>query len=138
MDALADIKKWASEYAQRYGNLKLEWSDYWDIELDYEETWPNNSKPGCYFIFNDGMELLYIGKASHIGARLSSYFRFDETRTKGVAKNIESWSSPPRFIVTVGLEHSYEAPSLEEYLLIHLKTSDNKLWQSSKTGENVL
>ncbi len=119
------VKHTAKEYAQRYGDLKLMWSELWDIEKDFRTTWPNNSLPGCYAIFDSKKSLLYIGKAVHLGRRLSSYFRYDETKTKGIPKSSNWGEKPPQYILTVGLEHKYEAPSLEEYLIYKLQPAVN-------------
>ena len=123
----ADVKRCCAKYASRYGELKLFWSELWDLDTQFDQTWPNNKMAGCYAIFNGKKELLYIGKTNCMGSRLGTYFRSDVPKNRGVPKDRNAWSATPRYVLTVGLENGYEASSLEEYLIQELRPCDNRL-----------
>jgi hypothetical protein len=97
------------------------------IDGRWPEKWPNADKKGVYIMFDEKMRLLYVGKASMnntIGSRLCEWFVYDSDRAckpKGV------WKTVPRFLATVGFpgETSFEAPGLEEYLIIELNPAEN-------------
>ena len=75
-------------------------------------------KPGCYAVFSQNGDLLYIGKASNtnmIGDRLVRF------RYKGV-----SWANPPALVRLITVGEAFEAPSLEEFLINRLQPSYNK------------
>ncbi|NMM46571.1 GIY-YIG nuclease family protein [Rhodospirillaceae bacterium KN72] len=120
MATMEDVQNIANEYAVRYGNMNMHWSDPWDIQCNFDQTWPNNGRPGCYAIFDHDLELIYIGKTNNLGKRLGDYFKVDPTdptRKRGVPKIPEAWGAEPNFVLTVALDNAYEAPSLEEYLI---------------------
>lgn len=95
----------------------------------WDEVWPHSNRAGVYLIFTKNGELLYVGKASVIGHRLSSYFQYLHPRGTGNAcEIIHSWSEPgPMYIATVAVpdDSKFEAASLEEYLIKELRPSDN-------------
>lgn len=48
-----------------------------------DDYWPNCDCPGVYLIFNERLDLLYVGKASltqTVGGRLSEYFHYGPDR----------------------------------------------------------
>ena len=90
-------------------------------------TWPNSGEPGVYLVFDTAMNLLYVGKASMsngIGARLNGHFGYATDGTRGCAPR-GTWSAPPAYVVAIGVPHSFEAPALEEYLILELQPPDN-------------
>lgn len=129
MATIDNVKAFASEYAARYGNVALHWSGLWDIKCCFDQTWPNNGRPGCYAIFDRNRELIYVGKTNNLGKRLGDYFKTDPsdpTRKRGVPKAPEAWVPEPYFVLTVALAHAYEAPSLEAFLIEQLRPVGNK------------
>ena len=129
-NTIGDVQRCASEYSQRYGGIELDWSDLWDLLNDYNTAWPHNALPGCYAIFDENMDLLYVGKASvSIGSRLNSYFRYDPNSTdrkRGIARFPDSWpDKQPRYIACVAVKETWEASSLEEYLIHQLRPRAN-------------
>tara|TARA_R110002124_G_scaffold86074_1_gene222851 strand:+ start:174 stop:608 length:435 start_codon:yes stop_codon:yes gene_type:complete len=96
-----------------------------DSEYAWPSTWPNNSLPGVYFIFDENLSLLYIGKAKNLGRRLSSYFTYAGDRSCRVKET--DWRVKPHFLVTASIGKFFEAPSLEEYLIEAFKPSHNSV-----------
>ena len=77
------------------------------------------------------MQLLYVGKASLLGRRLSTYFQYTEGRGSGCkVVHEDSWKTPPSFVATFALMESFEAAALEEYLIVRLNPQENSLWVS--------
>lgn len=130
MATIDDVRSCINEYAARYGNINLYWSEPWNIQCNFDQTWPNNGRPGCYAIFDCSFNLIYIGKAKNLGKRLGDYFKVDPddpTRKRGVPKIKDAWKPDPNFVLTVGLDNAYEAPSLEEYLIEKLQPRGNRI-----------
>lgn len=107
-------------------------------ELKWNDTWPNAKLPGIYaFLTEEGGQnpyISYIGKA-HLGRTLGK--RLDDHRECSPNRGFQfksgySWTVEPRFVWTVGVpeETKWEASALEDFLLLHLKTYDNKKGQS--------
>ncbi|WP_227421945.1 GIY-YIG nuclease family protein [Pacificispira spongiicola] len=110
--------------------MNLRWSEPWDIQCNFDQTWPNNGRPGCYAIFDRDLKLLYIGKTINFGKRLGEHFKVDPTdptRKRGLPKTTEAWSPKAHYVLTVALDHAYEAPSLEEYLIEKLQPCGNRM-----------
>jgi hypothetical protein len=101
-----------------------------DVAHQWDDSWPNSDEAGVYLIFGANGRLLYIGKASmnhYIGGRLSNHFGRDKL-TKGCRVfHQDGWSERPMYIATVAVPHhmKFEASALEEYLIEHLRPSDN-------------
>jgi hypothetical protein len=139
MTRLVDAKEAIAEYERRFrredvGRLEVSGlyalfpspSSPVEVAGDwYKDPWPNGERAGAYLVFNEQQELLYVGKASTLGARLSAWFGFDESG--GCRIRHLYWSSRPTYILTVAVprEMSFEAPALEEYLIAALKPVDN-------------
>ncbi len=98
--------------------------------FENKEPWPYADNQGVYCIFSADEFLLYVGKASMsgtIGSRLGCHFwkarenptlyEFDGTE--------EAWGGKPDKLFVYVVEHKWEAPSLEEYLIEKLKPSGN-------------
>lgn len=122
---LTDFKEAVNEYAELY-HLSLRVLDPpFDIIEDWYSNWPNDADAGVYGVFDEQMALLYIGKANKIGNRLGQHFGRDESGKGGTTKQ-SGWSKAPRYIATVSVIETWEASSLEEYLIKTLQPPDNK------------
>lgn len=102
----------------------------WDIEVGYQRNlqFPDAGAAGCYAIYSEDGDLLYIGKASvknTLGRRLDTYFMGVRSPTPGGPKG--NWKSPPKYIQTIRVNEPFEAPSLEEYLIKNLRPCDNDI-----------
>jgi hypothetical protein len=101
--------------------------------LGWPSTWPNHDRHGVYFVFYADMRLSYVGKASHrhIGNRLSKHFVYDD---KGGCRIYSSggWKERPTFVASIVMEHAFEAPALEEFLIAKLNPPDNFVGNNSR------
>src|SRR5688572_20785944 len=61
--------------------------------LTWEHPWPFGDRAGVYFIYSALFDLLYVGKAQYLGARLSQHFGSGK-----VCVIRERWTQPPRFV----------------------------------------
>ena len=87
-------------------------------------TWPQAGKPGVYVFFDANGNRLYIGKADDLGTRLSSYFRYAKDKN---CEPKDDWGKhKPYSLVTVSVSETFEASSLEEFLIDRLKPPINK------------
>ena len=83
-------------------------------------AWEGTSQaagPGVYVAFTAEGKALYIGKSSNnktIGSRLVRF------RYHGFP-----WENTPEYIRMISVSESYEAPSLEEFLISKIETSYN-------------
>jgi excinuclease UvrABC nuclease subunit len=135
MDRLPDTTKAreiVSEYCRRYGiSPSFEMSDIYHLTA---ENWlnpiPFTNNAGCYFFYAEDGALLYVGKASDLAGRVTSYFE----SAPSFRPRHQGWSMPPRYLQTVKVHDPHEAPSLEEYLIQKLQPPDNKLGKS-REGE---
>lgn len=87
------------------------------IKGSWEGTDPS-WKAGCYAIFSQEGSLLYIGKASNsksVGDRLVR-FRYKAS----------AWAEKPAYVRIIEVVESFEAPSLEEFLIGRLQPRNNK------------
>ena len=76
-------------------------------------------------IFNESLELLYIGKASmnrSLGYRLYDHF----VGGRACAPRAD-WLLPARFVINIAVpkESPFEAPAIEEFLIRKLKPKSN-------------
>jgi len=99
------------------------------VERKWPEEWPNAGRSGVYLIFGEDRDLLYVGKASmsnSLGARLSSYFGYDENKVHCKVCH-KSWHKKPCYIVSVAVPENmlFEAPALEEFLISKLPIPEN-------------
>lgn len=91
------------------------------------EKWPHADRPGVYFVFGAGSELLYIGQSRLLGKRLSEWFG------GGIECSIRgTWRSrQPRFVATTPVGQHFEAVALEAYLIETLDPPDNTALRNS-------
>lgn len=127
-----DFRETANDYERQYNlkGLKIDDKAY-DLVDDWETDgyWPNAENQGVYAIFCSDSELLYVGKASlssSIGSRLASYFVKNQNGTGAATKSGHYWTRIPRYVLTAAVAKSWEAPSLEEYLINKLQPADNQ------------
>ena len=104
-------------------------SELYDLVLDWKvnKEFPFARERGCYVFYSEKYEMLYIGKASQrnsLGSRIASYFRWDLCHTI-IEPRHSGWTSAPRYVQTIRTHKSFEAPSLEEFLIIELDPVDN-------------
>jgi excinuclease UvrABC nuclease subunit len=62
-----------------------------ETKLDWRSDWPNASSHGVYLIYDEDLELIYVGTATNLGRRLYTYF--------GSGKKCElrqEWGREPR------------------------------------------
>lgn len=98
----------------------------------WPEIWPQNEKPGVYMVFDTYMRLLYVGKAAKLGQRLGAHFQYTKDGLKNCRIATGGWSTKPAFLITIALEKSFEASSMEEYLIAELQPLDNRLGIAQK------
>ena len=93
--------------------------------LGWPSPWPNGGHYGVYFVFYADMRLSYVGKASHshIANRLSAHF--GGSSKTGCRIKSPGWKERPMFIASIVMEHAFEAPALEEFLIARLHPPEN-------------
>lgn len=126
-----EFRKSVRTYTARYSlvgaevdNKPYDLIESWTVN----SSWPNAEYQGVYAIFCADKRLLYVGKASlggTIGRRLSTYFIDNPDGPGAATKPGHSWSRVPRYVLTTKVDKAWEAPSLEEYLIEHLRPIDN-------------
>lgn len=115
-----ELRRQAAKYCALYRNAAL--VPFQFHVLDPWDGWyhsDRSKRPGCYALFTDGGDLLYIGKASQnasIGSRLAAHFR---------NKTLE-WVKGARWVQMIEVTQPFEAPSLEEYLIGELQPQFNR------------
>jgi hypothetical protein len=143
MSNMKEIEKALDFYNMEYRNPKLRkltLSVLYSLHPDRSETsssdlkwpadkWPDVDKPGVYLVLDQEKKVLYVGKASlgrTIGSRLLTHFQYAKDGSKSCVP-VGAWSRPPSYVITIGVDKAFEAPSLEEYLIKTLRPSDNAL-----------
>ena len=100
------------------------------VGYSWPEKWPYNDRAGVYAFLDENLEVLYIGKSSmnnSLGSRLGKYVRYNSQK-RCELNNHNLWKGEPRYVVTIAVPDTsrFEAASLEEYLISHIQTTDNK------------
>ena len=138
MSVVQDVEKSLREYHERFRNPRLEIptpsplyflakqeSGDSSSENTWPARWPNAEKPGVYVLLDADGHLLYIGKADNLGVRLSSYFHHGPNKTCRIKHD---WGpKPPCSLFTVPVAETFEAYSLEQYLIEQLNPPINRL-----------
>ncbi|MCB2097470.1 MAG: hypothetical protein KDE05_07545 [Parvularculaceae bacterium] len=130
MDSFNDVLDAIQSYEEEYGRVVDQGpTELTSIRALYAENkpFPLANTQGVYLIFGDRRQLLYIGKASgrrFIGNRLYSWFGGKEYCLAG------NWREEPMFISCISTKNVWEPSSLEEYLIIKLKPSENIVGRS--------
>ena len=104
--------------------IEANWPSPW-IKPDMTHEWT-----GVYIVLGNNLEVSYIGKASlssSIGTRLNTHFKISEPDNMCLLQG--NWNPRPRFVFSVFMpvDRSFEAPSLEEYLILNLQPGSNTL-----------
>ena len=89
----------------------------------WKDSWTHNKKAGVYLIYSASFELLYIGTAQQLGARLSQHFG------SGSHCRVPDYFSAmsPRYVINIAVPTgmAFEAPSLKAYLIDALQPVGN-------------
>ena len=95
-------------------------------EYGWPQPWPIPDFAGIYDFLDSNKTIVYIGKASQMGARLSHYFRYGENgkcilmdKRIGDISYVQCYSCSP--------EEPYACLSLEEYLISEMNPKYNKI-----------
>ncbi|MBK1721379.1 GIY-YIG nuclease family protein [Thiocystis violacea] len=139
MATLHDAKNAIEDYlGMQRGLPELDISDYYALFPDTarddiaicgrwdNDQYPHQDKPGVYLIFDEDLELMYIGKTdSTFGSRLYTYFKGTD-----VCKIVHpGWSRKPCYVATIPIEksqkHIVSPVALEDYLIDRLQPYDN-------------
>jgi hypothetical protein len=97
-----------------------------DFTVASWEGTPVSHKAGCYILYSEAGELLYIGKASNTKSVGSRLVRF---RYAPVA-----WEPAPALVQIIEVSDPFEAPSLEEFLIGELQPKFNDRGIRRQTG----
>lgn len=94
----------------------------------WPDYWPNADSFGVYAIFDESLDLLYIGKASMnnvLSNRLGRWFGY--TKAKSCKVKDSNWNKTPRYVITIPVvpEMRFEAAAIEEYMIAALQPIDN-------------
>jgi hypothetical protein len=123
------VRREVEVYCGLYGiTPPFEISGLYDLQEEWRvKKFPFAGEAGCYVFYSDKYQLIYIGKVSQrhsLGSRIASYFRWDLTKSHIEPKH--TWTFPPRYVQTIKTHHPFEAPSLEEFLIVKLEPRDNR------------
>lgn len=95
-------------------------------EYGWPQPWPIPDFAGIYAFLDSNKTIVYIGKASQMGARLSHYFRYGENgkcilmdKRIGDISYVQCYSCSP--------EEPYACLSLEEFLISEMNPKYNKI-----------
>ena len=99
-----------------------------ECPTSWPEGWPHSGRAGIYSLFGEELQAVYIGKASlrnTLVSRLGSYFSYDKPHK--TCRLNHAWKCRPRYLITIAVpeESRFEAPALEEFLIIKLRPTDN-------------
>lgn len=100
-----------------------------NVAHNWPEEWPNLDSAGVYAFLSKNLEVLYIGKASMnhgLGWRLSAHCSGGKNKP---CKLTDKWKGEPRYVAIIAVPDSskFEAPALEEFLVINCPTANNKV-----------
>lgn len=126
MTTYSDLKKFIESFNAEFPrpNLNLTLGELSPVVTD--QMWQNADKPGLYFLFDQTQKLLYIGKASfgsNIGVRIGE--RFSSKDCSCIDPRFEAVTC----LATIALprDRAFEAPSIEEFLISHIKPQLNTI-----------
>jgi excinuclease UvrABC nuclease subunit len=132
MNDAGKVEARVKAYCDKYFIPQFELSDIIEIDSLRQRkrniAWPHGDDAGCYAMFGKEKELLYIGLARHLASRLNNWFRYharDDDSLPWTSSAVGSWKTQPKFIRTIRVNHPYEAPSLEAFLIGALVPPEN-------------
>ena len=124
------LKEKINWYCERF-KLDLQPSDIYALypqnnEYGWPAEYPNSTSAGIYAMLDNNKNVIYIGKSSNIGYRMSNYFAYDDDkkcrlkdyRVEGVA-----------YLITFATmdNEKYACSSLEEFLISELSPQCNTI-----------
>ena len=95
-------------------------------EYGWPQPWPNPDSAGIYIFLDSNKTIVYIGKASQMGARLSHYFGYGEN-AKCILKDKRIDDISYVQCYSCSQEEPYACLSLEEYLISEMNPKYNKI-----------
>lgn len=125
------VRTAVEDYCKLHGIGAFSFSEVYDLQNDwFKSTFPNSGRAGCYVFYDETGKLVYIGKASlnsNLGFRIGTYFHRDKVRDVTEPRPGQKWKTPlpPRYLQTIPVDEPYQAPSLEEYLILKLQPPGN-------------
>ncbi|MDG2004839.1 MAG: hypothetical protein P8J20_16065 [Novosphingobium sp.] len=139
MADLDRLKRAVCHYCSRYHILQFEVSEAYDLHSQWQtDYFPHTEEKGCYAFFDEGMDLLYVGKAScnsSIGARAGTYLQWDKSDNCLKQTGSDHWDSRPFYLFTIPVHDAHQAPSLEEYLIETLDPPENRAGRVRQGGQ---
>jgi hypothetical protein len=123
-----------SAYCAKYCIQPFNVSEVFDINSLRQKRgrnspqWPNGDHAGCYVMYCNDSKLLNIGLAKVIARRLNWWFEYDHREDDSLPWTSSAkgtWNTQPKFAQTIAVNHSYEAPSLEAFLIGMLNPPEN-------------
>ncbi|MGF1831606.1 GIY-YIG nuclease family protein [Photobacterium angustum] len=119
------------EMNQKYprSGFMLELGNKFDLNENYNELHARfNNTVGVYILFNDQQDIIRVGSStSNLYSRLNTYFDYkDNTHSVGIGWWVEGVSARYVRTITVPSEQSFEALSIEKFLLDKLTPPLNK------------
>lgn len=127
LDCLKNAIKWYEDrFCVRFTPAEIYALYPKEGEYGWPQPWPIPDFAGIYAFLDSNKTIVYIGKASQMGARLSHYFRYGENgkcilmdKRIGDISYVQCYSCSP--------EEPYACLSLEEYLISEMNPKYNKI-----------
>lgn len=100
-------------------------SELYDLDLNWPDTYPYNLLPGVYALLDENKDLYYFGSTLvAIGERFKKYFGYDSNKKCLKSMKYNNIS----FLTTVGFDDKikYLIPALEYYLISKFNPPGNR------------
>ena len=126
LDCLQNAIKWYEDrFCVRFTPTVI-YALYPKEEYGWPQPWPNPDSAGIYIFLDSNKTIVYIGKASQMGARLSHYFGYGEN-AKCILKDKRIDDISYAQCYSCSPEEPYACLSLEEYLISEMNPKYNKI-----------
>ena len=126
LDCLQNAIKWYEDrFCVRFTPTVI-YALYPKEEYGWPQPWPNPDSAGIYAFLDSNKTIVYIGKASQMGARLSHYFGYGEN-AKCILKDKRIDDISYVQCYSCSQEEPYACLSLEEYLISEMNPKYNKI-----------
>ena len=126
LDCLQNAIKWYEDrFCVRFTPTVI-YALYPKEEYGWPQPWPNPDSAGIYIFLDSNKTIVYIGKASQMGARLSHYFGYGEN-AKCILKDKRIDDISYVQCYSCSQEEPYACLSLEEYLISEMNPKYNKI-----------
>jgi len=100
-------------------------SELYDLDIDWPNTYPNNLSPGVYALLDENKDLYYVGSTIvAIGIRFKEYFSYDSD--KKCIKSIEFKNISFLTTLCIAGDNKFLAPALEYFMISKLQPAGNK------------